>query len=85
MKFKGDDTIGPIIAKYHVISCRREMLSEFTGESVKSNIDVINELNIHRLKLGDFCYDPCPGMSPIVNVSRTFHKKNLLINANCTR
>ena len=61
------------------------IIGEFIIESVKSNIDVINELNIHRLKLGDFYYDPCPGMNPIVNVSRTFHKKNLLINANCNR
>ena len=65
----------PIIAKFHDISCRRYLLSEFISESVKSNIDAINELNIHRLKLGDFYYDPCPGMNPIVNASRTFHKK----------
>ena len=58
---------------------------EFVSGSVKSNIDVINELNIHRLKLVNLNYDPCPGMNPIVNVSRTFHKKNLLINANYTR
>ena len=52
------------------------MLSEFLSESVKSNIDVINELNIHRLKLGNLNYDdPYPGMNPIVNASRIFHEK----------
>ena len=51
------------------------MLSEFISESVKSNSDVINELNIHRLKLGNHNYDPCPGMNPTVYASRTFHEK----------
>ena len=50
------------------------MLSEFISESVKSNIDVINELNIHRLELGNLNYDPCPGMNPIVYASTTFHE-----------
>ena len=58
------------------------MFSEFISESVKSNIDVLNELNIHRLELGNLNYDPCPEINPIVNASRTFH---LLINANYTR
>ena len=78
-EFKGDDIVGPIIAKFHHISFRTEMLKlisgEFISESIKSNIDVINELNIHRLKLGNLNYDPCPGMNPIVNASRTFHEK----------
>ena len=49
--------------------------SEFISESVKSNIDIINELNINRHKLGDLDYDPCPEINPIVNASRTFHEK----------
>ena len=50
-----------------------DLLSEFISESVKSNIDVINNLN--KLKLGSLNYDRCPGMNPIVNASRTFHEK----------
>ena len=62
-----------------MISCRTEIpkliSGEFFSESVKSNIDVINELNIHRHKLGDLDYDPCPEINPIVNASRTFYEK----------
>ena len=57
------------------------IIGEFIIESVKSNIDVINELNIHRLELGNLYYDHFPEINPIVNASRTFH---LLINANYT-
>ena len=53
-KFKGDDRIGPIIAKFHDISCLREMLSEFISESVKSNIDVINN-KVTTNKFGHLC------------------------------
>ena len=74
-KFKGDYRIGPIIAKFHDISCCTDLLSEFISERVKSNIAVINELNIHHLELGDLYYEPCPGMNAIVNASRTFHEK----------
>ena len=63
-EFKGDDRIGPIIAKFHDISCRTEIpkliSGEFISECVKSNIDVINEFNIHHHKLGDLDYEPCP-------------------------
>ena len=61
-----------IIAKFHDISCCTELLNEFISESVKSNIDVINELNIHRLKLGNLNYDPFPGMIPVVNANYHF-------------
>ena len=60
-----------------MISCRTEIpkliSGEFFCEIVKSNIDVINELNIHRHKLGDLDYDPCPEINPIVNASMTFY------------
>ena len=56
-KFEGDDRIGPIIAKLHDISFRTEIhkliSGEFISECVESNIDVINEMNIHRHKLGN--------------------------------
>ena len=78
-EFKGVDRIGPIIAKSYDISCRTEIpkliSGEFISESIKSNIDIINELNINRYKLGDLDYDPCPEINPIVNASRTFHEK----------
>ena len=39
-KFKGDDRIGPIIAKFHYISRRTEIPKLVSGESIVYNINI---------------------------------------------
>ena len=39
-KFKGDDRIGPIIAKFHDISCRTEMPKLISGDFIVYNINI---------------------------------------------